>query len=88
MYQYKFDDETIDQIKDSTKKSKSIFEQFKDVDDKYSTRFKESSIELEKLYYDKPSDVEIKKDAENSLNSYKIMELKILIQVMKIKNLI
>ena len=72
MYQFTFDEDTTNKIKDKTNKSKTIFEQFSDVDNKYNTlNSTDNSLTLEKIDYVKPSDEEIKNKAENSLSNYK-----------------
>ena len=73
MYQYTFDEDTTNKIKEQTGKSKSILEQFSEVDNKYSSlnNLGKSELNLEKLNYSKPSEEQIKSKAENSLSNYK-----------------
>ena len=72
MYQYIFDETTTNKANESTKKSKDIFEQFYEVDNKYNTITNQTGdLNLEKINYTKPTNEEIEKNAKNSLESYK-----------------
>ena len=72
MYQYIFDETTTNKANESTKKSKDIFEQFYEVDNKYNTLTnKTGELVLEKIDYTKPTQEEIEKNAKNSLENYK-----------------
>lgn len=72
MYQYTFDEDTTKEIEEKNKKSKTIMQQFEDVDNKYNTlTSSDGNLNLERLEYSKPSDDEIKNKAESSLFDYK-----------------
>lgn len=72
MYQYTFDDTTTNKVNQSTKKSKTVLEQFADVDNKYNSFTTNSvGLELEKMEYSKPTKEEIESEAKNSLQDYK-----------------
>lgn len=72
MYQYIFDDETTKKINDSTTKAKSVFEQFNDIDNRYSNLANtDNKLELEKVEYTKPTQSQVQKRAQESLESYK-----------------
>ena len=72
MYQYTFDEDTTKEIEEKNKKSKTIMQQFEDVDNKYNTlTSSDSNLDLERLEYSKPSDSDIKNKAESSLMDYK-----------------
>lgn len=72
MYQYLFDEDTTNKIKESTSKTKSVLDKFNDIDKKYSTGNKvDSKISLEKISYKAPTQDEVLKKAENSLSDYK-----------------
>lgn len=72
MYQYSFDDNTTKKIKDRTKTSGDIFEEFGKVDSKYNNLTKsDAKLNLERLDYNFPSEDEIKQKAENKLYEYK-----------------
>lgn len=72
MYQYLFDEDTTNKIKESTSKTKSVLDKFNDIDKKYSTGNKvDSKISLEKISYNVPTQDEVLKKAENSLYDYK-----------------
>ncbi len=72
MYQYTFDEDTTKEIEEKNKKSKTIMQQFEDVDNKYNTlTSSDSNLDLERLEHSKPSDDEIKNKAESSLFDYK-----------------
>lgn len=72
MYQYLFDEDTTNKIKESTSKTKSVLDKFNDIDKKYSTGNKvDSKISLEKISYNAPTQEEVLKKAENSLYDYK-----------------
>jgi len=72
MYKYIIDDETTNKVKDTTSVSKNILEQFGDVDKKYSVgEQSDVSLDLKEMTYDAPTQEEVSKNAENSLQSYK-----------------
>ena len=72
MYQYIFDEDTTKKLNEKTNKSKTIFEQFSDVDNKYSTlNSTTGELNLEKMEFEKPTEEEVKQKAENSLSNYK-----------------
>lgn len=76
MYQYIFDEDTTKKIKDKTEKSNNIFEQFSEVDNKYSTLTNaNNSLELEQMEFTKPTVDEVKTKAENSLQDYKMSNI-------------
>ena len=64
MYTYKFTDEQSDKIK----KQSNLFDEFKNVDKKYS--FDNSNITLDRMEYEAPSIEEVKQSAVDSLGSY------------------
>lgn len=73
MYQFTFDEDTTKKVENQTKKSKSILEQFSEVDNKYSSlsSLGESDLNLQELTFKKPTEAEVKTKAENSLSEYK-----------------
>lgn len=72
MYQYIFDQDTTSKVKDSTSNSKTIFEKFGEVDNKYNNlTSRGQDLTLEKMKYTKPSEQDVETDAKNSLESYK-----------------
>lgn len=72
MYQYIFDDETTNKVNQKTKSAKSIFDQFNDVDDRYSNLWTVGGEpNLEKINYQKPSSEEVKQNATSALEGYK-----------------
>ena len=64
MYTYKFTDEQSEKIKKQT----DLFDQFKNIDKKYS--FDNSSIALDRMEYTAPSQEEVEESAKSSLQSY------------------
>ncbi len=70
MYQYTFSKEDTDALTEKTKKYSDLLDSFKDVDKKYSSQ-DNGSLDLEEMTFTKPSDEEIKKQAENNLYDYK-----------------
>lgn len=70
MYQYTFSKEDTDALTDKTKKYSELLDSFKDVDKKYSSQ-DNGSLELKEMTFTKPTDEEIKKQAENNLYDYK-----------------
>lgn len=73
MYQFTFDEDTTKKVESQTTKTKSILEQFSEVDNKYSSlsSLGQSDLNLQELTYQKPTDEEVKTKAENSLSEYK-----------------
>lgn len=72
MFQYSFDNDTTKKVQDSTSKTKSVLEQFDQVDKKYTTGNKtNSNISLQKIEYSAPTEQEILQKAQNSLSDYK-----------------
>ncbi len=72
MYQYLFDDDVTDKVKSSTNKSKSVLEQFDDVDKKYALGNKvDTKLTLKRMDYSEPTQEEVLKKAKNSLSDYK-----------------
>ena len=72
MYQYTFDNNTTNSVADSTKKSKTIFEEFGEVDNKYNSLTNSSqNLNLEKMEYVRPTSKDVQEKAENSLEAYK-----------------
>lgn len=72
MYQYLFDDNTTQKVKDNTEKTKSVLEQFSEIDKKYTQGTKaDTNINLQKLDYVAPTQEEVTTKAENSLAQYK-----------------
>ncbi|MBE7075289.1 MAG: hypothetical protein E7376_04855 [Clostridiales bacterium] len=71
MYQYIIDDETTKKVKDLTNVSKSVLEQFNEVDEKYATNKKHIDLNLQKLEHKVPTQQEVENKAKTSLNNYK-----------------
>lgn len=72
MYQYIFDEKSTEKINDSTKKAKSILEQFEEVDDKYTFGDKmDIGLNLTRKEYIAPTKAEVEEKAKNSLEAYK-----------------
>lgn len=72
MYQYTFDEDTTTKIKNSQAKTKTVFDQFSEVDNKYNTLADSNqTLDLEKIDYIKPTENEVKLKAENNLYDYK-----------------
>ena len=72
MYQYTFDDTTTEKLNQQTKNSKTILEQFADVDNKYNSfTTTNQNLDLEKMDYAKPTKEQVEKDAKLSLENYK-----------------
>ncbi len=72
MYQYLFDDNTTQKVKDNTLKTQSVLDKFSDIDKKYTTGNKaETNLNLQKIDYVAPTKEEVKSKAENSLLGYK-----------------
>lgn len=74
MYKYTFSDEDSEKLKEKTSISNNLLEKFKDVDKKYSIserEYQSPSLNLEKMTYEKPTQEEVNKQAENSLKEYK-----------------
>ncbi len=72
MYQYLFDDNTTQKVKDNTEKTKSVLEQFSEIDKKYTQGTKANTdINLQKIDYVAPSKEEVTTKAQNSLAQYK-----------------
>ena len=74
MYKYTFSDEDSEKLKEKTSISNNLLEKFKYVDKKYSIserEYQSPSLNLEKMTYEKPTQEEVNKQAENSLKEYK-----------------
>lgn len=72
MYQYTFDEETIKKINQSTNKNNEILKQFDEINKKYDNfSNKNTSISLERMNYEKPSEHDVNTKAENNLIDYK-----------------
>ncbi len=72
MYQFTFDQDTTNKLTENTKKSKTVLEQFDEIDNRFNTMSSDTQkLNLTKMQYTKPSDEEVKKRAENSLYEYK-----------------
>ena len=72
MYQYTFDDTTTEKLNQTTQNSKTILEQFADVDNKYNSfTTTAQNLDLEKMEYTKPTKEQVESDAKLSLENYK-----------------
>lgn len=72
MYQFTFDQDTTNKLTENTKKSKTVLEQFDEIDNRFNTMSSDTQkLNLTKMEYTRPSDEEVKKQAENSLYDYK-----------------
>lgn len=72
MFQYSFDNDTTKKVQDSTSKTKSVLEQFDQVDKKYTNGSRvNSNLSLQKIEYNAPSQQEVLQKAQNSLSDYK-----------------
>lgn len=71
MYQYVFDSETTNKVKDSTSASKNILEEFNKVDKKYSTISSYKDLDLKEMTYSKPTQEDVLQSATTSLSAYK-----------------
>ena len=74
MYQYTFSNKDTEELTEKTKNYSNMLQGFEDVDKKFSSQ-DEGSLNLEKKTFEKLSDEEIAKKAENSLSDYKNSEL-------------
>lgn len=73
MYQYIFDEDTTNKIQKNTSNSKNIFDRFTEIDNKYANigANNNTSLNLQKKSYEKPSQEQVELDATNSLTDYK-----------------
>ncbi len=74
MYQYTFSNKDTEELTEKTKNYSDLLQGFEDVDKKFSSQ-DEGPLNLEKMEFEKLSDEEIAKKAENSLSEYKNSEL-------------
>lgn len=73
MYSYTFSNDDTEKITKKTKNYSNLLEGFKQIDDKFS--YDTESLNLDKKTFTKPTDEQIKTQAENSLYDYKQSEI-------------
>ncbi len=69
MYSYTFSKDDTDKVTQKTQDYSNMLDDFKKIDDKYNLTT--DSVTFEKQTFTKPSDEEIQKQAQNSLENYK-----------------
>lgn len=75
MYQYTFSNKDTEKLTEKTKNYSNLLEDFKQIDKKFSSQ-DDGGLNLEKKSFEKLSDDQIKKQAENDLHEYKQSTIK------------